>query len=540
MVSRCVLFTGPSGLNVRDALDKLADYCARQRVSRPAVVILDDKMITQFLEKYPDEPMRDRMLQPGGFQRLLLEPKEYLLKLWCDTVENSVSEISQSAESAFLFLHSVYYHTSSRDFFSCVDLDHLERCLLNKELEISLVLTLVDDIYDMWRRLKGPGQLFFSSNNVVEGIADLLLLLYWRSMEILTSARIAADLDVPHFLVALKHPLSVVYDLIFSDKVPVYVAHPITEVRKLESGDVSDRTKADDLKEEIRQLTNTLANSDIVLPIYPTGIDELVFKEDSSRRILPELLSRWPYDDPVNLLFVPPDASIPEPFNLEGPDEPEAMSLLLRHFADGIEAQINSRDRTLVEQTEAVVAWRPYYNGHPSSGVDNEIRHRNKMVERELCQKESKQCFILSRWEDVGWFRLEKIYELLVNERAALPPEMTAIVLRNRSKLLLDKVACDKGQITGEELSETVDPDNTISFPLPRADTGALRRRRSLAEEEAHIKGWATIADKVNASFPEFEFLDTDIIRVDDAFTIGEFVRTVEKFVQPKRQRRTK
>lgn len=350
----------------------------------------------------------------------------------------------------------------------------------------------------------------------------------------------AADLGVPHFLIPLKHPLSVAYDLIFSDKVPVYVAHPITEVRRLEVGNTSDQIMADDLRKEIERLTDVFANSTIMLPIFPTGIDELIFKEDPSQRLLPELLPRWPHDDPVNLLFVPPDSSIPEPFHLPAPKEPESISLLLRHLADAIEAQVNSRDRALVEQTEALVGWRPYYNGHPSSGVDNEIRHRNKLLERGLAPKGAHPCFILSRLEDIAWFRLDKINELLLNKRASLPPEMTPTALRNRLRPLLDKLASQKGELTGDDLSKVADPDSTISFPLPRADTGALRRLRSLAEEEARIKSWSGIASRANESSPEFEFFDTDFIYYDDSLTIGEFVRIIEEHLEPKRQRRTK
>ncbi len=499
------------------------------------MVILDDLMIRQHLEEYPSEPMRDRMCAPGGFQLLLLEPREYLLKLWRDTVATTVSGISPK-ESVFLFLHSVFYHTSSRDFFSCVDLAHLRRCLSEKDLEIDLVITLVDDIYDAWRRLKEPGQLFSSTMDAVQATCDLLLLLYWRSMEILASARTAIDLGKRHFLISLKYPLSVLDDLIFSDKIPAYIAHPITEVRKLESGDSSDRAKAVRLKEEIQQLRDAFAHSRIAVPIFPTGIDELIFKEEGAKQPLPELLQHWPYGDPVNLLFVPPNTAVPEPFHLPKPKEPQAISLLLRHLAEVIGDQINSRDRTLVEQTEAIVAWRPYYNGHPSSGVDNEIRHRNKLIERQLCAREAKQCFMLSRWEDIGWFRVDSIYDLLLEQRATLPPQITRTSLRNCLQPVHRTLTFQKGELTRDELAKGADPSKTIKFPLPRANTGALRRPTTLAEEEAYMKGWSAIAGKANQYFPEFEFFATDVVIYDDRVTIGEFVHRVEEALKAKRE----
>lgn len=536
MPHRCVLFTGPSGLNVRGALGKLADYSERQRGRRPAVVILDDLMIQQFLQEYPNEPMQERMRKPGGFQRLLLEPRHYLLELWRRVVEATVSSVSPE-DDAFLFLHSVYYHTSSRDFFSCVDIGHLNRCLSEKGLEIGLVVTLIDDIYDVWRRLKEPGQLFDTTNDGVQAVCDLLLLLYWRSMEILASCRTATDLGRPHFLISLKHPLSVADDLIFSDKVPIYIAHPISEVRTLESGDSAEKAMARKLKEEIRQLKEAFGSSARVLPICPAGIDELIFEKDASGQLVPKLLPRWPFGDPLDLLFVPPRQETKEAFDLPMYMEPRSMALLLQHLADVIEAQINSRDRTLVEQTEAMVAWRPFYNGHFSSGVDNEIRHRNRLVELGLCARGKKPCFLLSRCEDLAWSRMEAVYDLLQESRATLPVQMTRTSLRNSLVCRRNELSTEKGALDWHELAKLVDAQSAIEFPLPRSDTGALRRLPSLAREEVHQTQWEAIAQKVNAFFPSPQTMDGDDVIYDDKITLREFVHRVEEKVSARRER---
>ena len=160
---------------VEEVVKKLADYCERQGLQRPELVVLDDEMINKHLELYPDDPNKPVICQPGGFQYLLLQPKEYLLKLWRDSAEEALSQIPSTQEIIFMFTHSVFYHTWSRDFIHCVDFNHFHTCL--KDLSIDLVVTLIDDIYDCWRRLKERGQLFSPTDNVVQAILDLFLLL---------------------------------------------------------------------------------------------------------------------------------------------------------------------------------------------------------------------------------------------------------------------------------------------------------------------------------------------------------------------------
>ena len=109
-MKRCILFTGSSGLNVRSSLQKFTDYCTRQHHSKPLPIILDDLMVDIYLEQFPDDPRRNRMKEPGGFQYLLLQPKDYLIRLWRDTVSATLRTVSEDVENDFLFIHSVFYH----------------------------------------------------------------------------------------------------------------------------------------------------------------------------------------------------------------------------------------------------------------------------------------------------------------------------------------------------------------------------------------------------------------------------------------------
>lgn len=530
MSEKCVLFTGSSGLNVRGSLKKFSEYCARQRKSKPMPIILDDKMIDIYLEQFPEDPSRHRMKDPGGFQYLLLQPKDYLLRLWRDTISATLLSVPSDKEDIFFFIHSVFYHNSSRDFFCCVDFNHLVTVLDGKGQKIDMIITLVDDIYDVWRRLKERGQLFSLTDDIIDATLDLFLLLNWRSVEIFASAQFARTLNVPHYVISLKQPLSTIYDLIFSNKIPVYVAHPITEVRKLERNGYS--TQANEIIDEIRRIIEMLAGSDVVVPIFPTGIDELIFKEESKGVLLPELLTRWPHGALEDILFIPPEGSIPLPLDLPGPRENEAMKLLIRGLSQHIEDQISSRDRTLVEQTGAIIAWRPFYNGRPSSGVSNEVAHRNMLIERKLCSESDHPVCVLSRLTDLVLYRIDVIYNEL-SKRIKMPRDLTPSVLRGSLRpYALDKLGTQKGTVTGEELSTIIDPDGNIDFQLPLRDTGALRRRELLAKEDAQTKNWAEIASEANKAFPPYDFYASDMVIYDDSITVGEFVHRVEEMVR--------
>ncbi|MBW2063366.1 MAG: hypothetical protein JRJ03_00395 [Deltaproteobacteria bacterium] len=449
----------------------------------------------------------------------------------------SMNESGEDNRHIFIVMHSVFYHTSSRDCFSCVDLPHLRQLLHDKQSRITKVITLIDDIYDCWRRLKGPGQLFSSSGDIVQAILDLLLLLHWRSVEIFASEQLAAQLNVPHFVLAVKHPLSVAYDLLFSPKKTAYVAHPITEVRVLERLGKAEEAKR--IKEEIQYLTRLILSSNAILPFFPTTIDELIIKENptNSGIFLPELEQRWPFFDPRESLFVPPENSLPLPFDLpflktkNGEDKlhEKAISSLLKALQGTIASQLDSRDRKLVEQSKRLIAWRPCFNGKLSGGVSSEILHRNKLIECSLSTSDESKAFVFIQLEDLGLFRIESIPDMLESHQAQFLDRIELDSLAEKfNEPLFNKLAQQTGQISGDQLQKAIDPENLIRFPLPLEERSALGPDRAVAERAECARKWQEIAGEVNQLVPQFDFLDTDEVIYQEYYAVPEFVRKIE------------
>ena len=120
--------------------------------------------------------------------------------------------------------------------------------------------------------------------------------------------------------------------------------------------------------------------------IEPTAIDEFRFSEAEGYD--GNLAPRWPFGPELrDLLYVaPPDCppaatavSFPAGWEDDERDAVGASSLLAR-LRSSIEAQIDSRDHVLVEQSERLACYRPVFEGHQSGGVEEELQHIARLV----------------------------------------------------------------------------------------------------------------------------------------------------------------
>jgi len=532
----CTLFTGHSGIDSGKALLRLATYCERQDRIVGQPIKLEASMIREHLGSFPDDPDRVLLEKSGGLQYLLLQPKGYLRKLWRNAVRTTISEIPEDNEHIFLNTHAVFYNTSSRDLFSCADMRYLKELLKKRDIEVKQCITFVDDIYDCWRRLKEDHQLFCSTSDVVQSTLDLFLLLYWRSVEIFASENFAEELGIPHFVFPVKHPISVAYDLIFSNKSRIYIAHPITDIRSLENR--GNSVEADRAKNEVQDLTSHLLASEMIVPFFPTTIDELILTEDppGSGEYLPYLMQRWPFPRPDETLYVEPHHSIPEPFALPGvdADDSRAMRLLLKGLVEVIISQVDSRDRKLVEQAHGLVAWRPCFQGNVSGGVSNEISHRNSLVNFRLANRADKKAFVLIRPRDLILYRLNQALEYIRERHGSLPSPIYPDQLMQSIELnYIEKLGAEVGLLEGTELQQFLDPEESISFPRSIKSKSVLGGQRGTIEraERSHI--WLEITEEINNCLPEeFAFQDSDDVLYGSQLTTREFVRKIEEFVQ--------
>jgi hypothetical protein len=418
-----IIFTGQSGMDVKECLNRLNQ---RENLSRHEPIDVEREMEKSSGEDFAGE--------------LLRAPPKAQEKMWRQTLKRVQGDMETSDDDEYVFLsfHASYYHPSKTEFACAADLG----ALAELRDRTKMVIVLVDDCYNIYKRLMAPGKMFHKVTEekddrgesvdpldaLLKSIWNLSTILTWREVEIAFSRKIATFLDVPFYVIAVRHPTPVFSRLIKGssrgsqgDIKLLYLAHSISEIR--EAG--SDRYSyfIHELSDFIRELTK---HDDVVL-FVPDAIDEKRIKKDGRGRFLPETLDGWqlPFHND-EMLFVPLETSVRKipPLNPRSYEFGRAsdqicssVSYLLADLTNRITQQINSRDRTLVEQSEdGLVVYRPYPDGaYPSAGVDREIEY-SSILRDEYSDDYSgtrRKVILLSTAEDLGRLRITMAFDKL-------------------------------------------------------------------------------------------------------------------------------
>ncbi|MGA3086844.1 MAG: hypothetical protein ABSE95_18995, partial [Thermodesulfobacteriota bacterium] len=133
-----ILVTGQSGVKVKKCLEKLEGK----------VISLEDTIEEQHKKQ--------------RFTEFLSLPQSYQYEYWKSAFNEIVKErINTDSQNTFLTFHAVYFHQQKSELFPPVDFKSLS-ALENKELrkKLKMIVILIDDIYDVYRRLIEEGQMF--------------------------------------------------------------------------------------------------------------------------------------------------------------------------------------------------------------------------------------------------------------------------------------------------------------------------------------------------------------------------------------------
>lgn len=353
-------------------------------------------------------------------------PREVLRKCWRESFEELMKNVDDGEDSdVFLSMHMCFWHQQSRQFVPLVD----ENLILQR-FRPRMVITLLDDVEDVHSRLRAPGQVFseydyHGFSGFAQACANLSLLVAWRTSETAFSESFAQRNEIPHRLLAVKHPAQTLNSLVAQPtRELVYISHPISEPRRRLHDDAGEQGFRD-FCDRLERLSNDLRSETTLFE--PTTIDEFRFKNfqvpdrKGGRQTvyLPTLNRRWPLPPGgVRLLYAPPadDANPVDPHgqfdaakisqfeaakkivsSVSGmsDDELTKAEAELRELADidksthligalvgEIERQVAARDLTLVEQSDHLVVIRPLYNGNSSRGVLAEIEQHCRLVAR--------------------------------------------------------------------------------------------------------------------------------------------------------------
>jgi len=301
-----------------------------------------------------------------------------------------------------------------------------------KKLQISRVIVLIDDVYDMFHRLSADGDMCNedslvrehrhhselltggpvldtngerrlvpsdggieverhpdpfsaedSENLRIEAIAkSLIRLMTWRKTEMMEAEHLARNLStlygrrVPLSVLGTKHQLAALQSLIEGGRKAIYISHKITEPREENRALAAKGLHSwPDYAVEVNSLAESLLNEKII-GIQPTAIDELRFFRNSlaTRRIERYSLNqsdRWPLLSGIMYSAV---ASKPDVLDIaELSEYSSGTAGMLQH---AIYDEIAFRDHLLVSCNDGILVFRPgAFGAKISGGVEMEIAH---------------------------------------------------------------------------------------------------------------------------------------------------------------------
>lgn len=347
--------------------------------------------------------------------------RQLVVLLWGEALGFSLRRLGDQDGIRLLSCHLTLYSYRSNEFYSPVVLSAFP-----EGMTPSSVLVLMDDVYDMFERLRQPGQVYalheeFYIQRVREGesvhvpwaateseedaerepeffaraenhlrfearINALLHLLAWRRADMITGELIAAQWkDTRVAFVGIKQDRNILARWVREKGTPVgYISHPISRPRAQlrRQGAEASRTGGWDhlpIVQQCNELQYDLGARD-VFALMPTAIDELRIRRTSDIPFGREnyLDYRWPIPA-TGVLYTPPsDAAPTYPSLLDtGPLlDRHATSGLMRALEMGIRDEIAFRDHLLVAHARHLIVVRPLFEaGQFSGGVSAEVSH---------------------------------------------------------------------------------------------------------------------------------------------------------------------
>lgn len=375
-MGKLTLVTGIPGTRIRKSLEKFAS-------ANPQRQIVVHSLETEFqslagprvAEFHPGVGENPTVVQT------FLLPGPLIRTLWRTAFETVIERARESSQDSdvILTLHLSFFLHSTKEYFVPADLPLLIDSIRET---VDEVVTFVDDIYDVHQSLLGGSTgvgMLDAPMTLDAAVLDLMQVLDWRSVEGMLASSLAASAQKPHYVFAVKHPIETFHDLLYSEKPIIYLSHPISEPRRLFTAQEEEQAHA--LVNQMRGVVSRLQSSSTV--IEPTAIDELRFLPGKAN-----LSPRWPFaEDDRELLYIAPDAmpSAAKTYSFPsgwGSDERETIPSTgaVDILRSSIERQINARDHSLVEQSKKIACYRPFFDGHASRGVQEELQHFGRLV----------------------------------------------------------------------------------------------------------------------------------------------------------------
>lgn len=400
-----ILFTGQSGIKISECFSRLDKF-----TSLPPIFI-EEKM---------------QQISRKNFLAILSDPPRIQEELWKDAFNDVKKNLPSNCgpqKKIFITFHASYFHQRKTEFLSPVDFDEL----LELKDRIKMIVVFIDDCYDIYRRLLDKKQMFayiwnknLSPEDVmIQSIYNIFTILEWREIEIAFSRKIAQLLHIPMFVLAVKHPYYILSRLIecYEKQNIFYLSHPISSIREAEHPRITG------FYSELNKIIQDIIIKENVILFIPDTIDEKRIKTDNNRMFIPEISKGWPLPFQDDWLFAPLPSRVEDinplnPRNFDfynaGEGTRSTISKLIGILLNKINDQINSRDRTLVEQSkDGIIVYRQYWESRIPGGVEQELIYNSDL--RENYNEDRRKVIIINTHEDLAKLRIKTLFEIIKN-----------------------------------------------------------------------------------------------------------------------------
>jgi hypothetical protein len=441
-MKECILLVAPPGVGLTTLAPKIAERlgAATEDIEKE---IIGDEATIESLKAVKATFDRETLDMETITHNL---PRTKVSELWQAAVGRCFNKLSKSGNDlGILSGHLVYYCKRRSEFYSVINPVNLffttkENC---KETP-SRVFLLIDDIYDMYirlrerRKLYTPEQVqsFYERNCRDMGLAmdtlepdrlaflaalwetqNLLHLLSWRCLEMTLAQNLASQLN-SRFCV---WPVKQLTELLLSQindpsRTLIYLSHPISEPRRY----LKRHNAWPDLVSQVNALPRAFSTKGITL-VMPTAIDELrleVREGKYTSRLSPRWPTRGEREDNTLYMTTGADAQHAELLcpkywkrdtkNMVNLDSTKCTDTLrseinasLQVLAGEIGSQIAARDFCHVYNTAGLVVFRPSYAEVPRKGFAKGVEAEMRLWDSIVQLKQEKRIVFVHLEEDV-------------------------------------------------------------------------------------------------------------------------------------------
>ena len=218
----------------------IKDYCLEKEYINPAKPFLKEILV---------EPLTGYSLT-----NVLQLPNEYLNVVCRKALKCIISKITKEVKNndiPILSFHPVLFHQITSEFTILPWLTIFQEALSDSKINISIksVVSIHDDIYDIYRRLlSSPTKLYFPNNTrkpkfdeescceipkrePEQDLVEIRQILDWRDRELSVAHSIAQGISAAFFLFHRKTLTKTILEAVFEAKPFIYFSHPISQPR---------------------------------------------------------------------------------------------------------------------------------------------------------------------------------------------------------------------------------------------------------------------------------------------------------------------